>query len=78
MKKQIAVCLLALAALPAWASLNVFATVPEVGGAGEGNRWRTGDGLHRDHRFSGPAPDRSEAFVAGAGKAGATARRRGR
>jgi hypothetical protein len=31
MKKQIAVCLLALAALPAWASLNVFATVPEWG-----------------------------------------------
>jgi len=31
MKKQIAVCLLAMAALPAWASLNVFATVPEWG-----------------------------------------------
>ena len=31
MKKQIAVLLLALAALPAWASLNVFATVPEWG-----------------------------------------------
>ena len=31
MKKQIAVWLLALAALPAWASLNVFATVPEWG-----------------------------------------------
>ena len=31
MKKQIAVWLLAMAALPAWASLNVFATVPEWG-----------------------------------------------
>ena len=31
MKKQISVLLLALAALPAWASLNVFATVPEWG-----------------------------------------------
>ena len=31
MKKQIAVWLLALTALPAWASLNVFATVPEWG-----------------------------------------------
>ena len=31
MKKQIAVWLLAMAALPAWATLNVFATVPEWG-----------------------------------------------
>jgi zinc/manganese transport system substrate-binding protein len=31
MKKQIVVWLLAMVALPAWASLNVFATVPEWG-----------------------------------------------